>query len=150
MGNSLAVAGGGKKKAKVMKINGEIFKLKTPIKVVEVIKDYPGHVLLEANAFKRFGIRADPLDVDEYLEAGKLYFLVELPKLPETKIPVVRAEGGGGLDGCGSVRVKVRLPKAEVDKMIGESRDEEELTERIVDRYVKNAGDDGRWLVGRR
>ncbi|KAI3813455.1 hypothetical protein L1987_18180 [Smallanthus sonchifolius] len=145
MGNSLAVAGGGKKKAKVMKIDGEIFKLQTPVKVLEVIKDYPGHVLLESKTFKRFGIRANPLGPDEDLEAGKIYFLVELPKLPETnekrEVPAVR------VDGSGSVQVKVRLPKAEVDKLIGESRDEVELAERIVDFCVKKkAGEDGRRL----
>lgn len=85
MGNSLPGVGGGKKKkAKVMKIDGEIFKLQTPIKVFEVIKDYSGHVVLESNAVKRYGIRATPLDLEENLEPGKIYFLVELPKLPET------------------------------------------------------------------
>lgn len=139
MGNNLAGAGGGKKKkAKVMKINGEIIKLKTPIKVFEFIKDYPGHVLLESKAFKKFGIRADPVDPEEYLEAGKIYFLVELPKLAEKK----------EVDSGGSVRVKVKLAKAEVDKLIGESRDEAELAERIVEFCVKKkkAGDGGRRL----
>ncbi|KAI3712958.1 hypothetical protein L1987_71528 [Smallanthus sonchifolius] len=146
MGNNLAVASGGKKKAKVMKIDGEIFKLQTPVKVFEVINNYPGHVLLESNTFKRFGIRANPLGPDEDLEAGKIYFLVELPKMPEMNekrevIPAVR------VDGSGSVQVKVRLPKADVDKLIGESRDEVELTERIVDFCVKKkAGKDGRRL----
>lgn len=149
MGNSFTGSGGGggKKKAKVMKIDGEIFKLKTPIQVFEVIKDYAGHVLLESKAVKRYGIRANPLDPEEFLEAGKIYFLVELPKPPVEKkvvavtrrvqsgvnltakerldclmmsrrsaseVELVRADGGG-LDGSGSVRVKVRLPKAEVD-----------------------------------
>ena len=43
MGNSL----GAKKSAKVMKINGETLKLKTPVKAGAVVKDYPGHALLE-------------------------------------------------------------------------------------------------------
>ncbi|KVI02777.1 uncharacterized protein At1g66480-like [Cynara cardunculus var. scolymus] len=174
MGNSFTGGGGGgcgrKKKAKVMKIDGEIFKLKTPIQVFEVIKDYAGYVVLESKAVKRYGIRANPLDPEEFLEAGKIYFLVELPKPPVEKkvVPVTRrvqsgvkltakerldclmmsrrsasevAFGGGGLGGSGSVRVKVRLPKAEVDKLIGESRDEVEVAERIVDLYVqKKAG----------
>ncbi|KAK1439074.1 hypothetical protein QVD17_04889 [Tagetes erecta] len=144
MGNTVAGAGKKKKLAKVMKIDGEIIKVKTPVKVFQVIKDYPGHVLLESKTFKQFGIRADPLDPEECLEAGNIYFLVELPKLPEKKEkPVVRAETGG------SVRVKVRLAKAEVDKLIGESRDKAELTERIVEFCVKkkNAGDVGRPAV---
>ncbi|XP_023755612.1 uncharacterized protein LOC111904067 [Lactuca sativa] len=84
MGNSLPGVGGGKKKAKVMKIDGEIFKFQTPFKFFEVIKDYSGHVVLESNAVKRYGIRATPLDLEENLEPGKIYFLVELPKLSET------------------------------------------------------------------
>ncbi|KAI3502949.1 hypothetical protein L1887_31363 [Cichorium endivia] len=181
MGNSLPGAGGGKKKAKVMKIDGEVFKVKTPIKVFDVVKDYAGHVLLGSKDVKRYGIRANPLDPEESLEAGKIYFLVELPKLPETaekkaairrvrsgvngtakerlqtlmksrrsvsEISMVTADSGGGLDACGSVRVKVRLPKAEVDKLIGESRDEVEVAERIVDLYVqKKNGGDGRRLL---
>ncbi|KAL4568859.1 hypothetical protein LXL04_024476 [Taraxacum kok-saghyz] len=181
MGNSLPGAGGGRKKAKVMKIDGETFKLKTPIKVFEVIKDYAGHVLLESKAVKRYGIRANPLDPEENLEAGKIYFLVELPKLPETaekkvavrrirsglnvtakerlelmmmsrrsvsEVSMDRVGSGGGLDACGSVRVKVRLPKAEVDRLIGESRDEVEVAERIVDLYAqKKSGGDGRRLI---
>ncbi|KAK9074710.1 hypothetical protein SSX86_003028 [Deinandra increscens subsp. villosa] len=150
MGNSLSGADRGKKKkAKVMKIDGEIFKLTIPVKVFQVIKDYPAYVLLESTTFKRFGIRANPLDPEEFLEAGKVYFLVELPKLPESEkkevmssrsvseVPVVRAESGGGLDECGSVQVKVRLPKAEVDKLVRKSIDDEELAERIVDFYVR-------------
>ncbi|XP_071693831.1 uncharacterized protein At1g66480-like [Rutidosis leptorrhynchoides] len=167
MGNSLA----GKtrsKKAKIMKIDGEIFKLNTPIKVFEVIKDYPSHVLLDSKSVKQYGIRAEPLHSQDYLEGGKVYFLVELPKLPDTtdkKVVNTRRVKSGvnitnkerlellmmarrsvsedmekigeGLDGCGSVRVKVRLPKMEVDKLIDESRDEVEVVERIVDLYVK-------------
>lgn len=156
MGNNLA-GRGNKKKAKVMKINGEIIKLETRTKVFDVIKDHPGHVLLESKSFQQYGIRASQLRPEEYLEAGKIYFLVELPKVPETlekeamtkrvktrrtmseDLVVRRVDNGGG-----SVQVKVRLPKAEVDKVIGESKDEEEVAERIVELYVqKKAGRDG-------
>ncbi|KAI3665580.1 hypothetical protein L6452_44207 [Arctium lappa] len=173
MGNTFTASGrgggggGGRKRAKVMKIDGEIIKLKTPIQVFEVIKDYPGHVLLESKAVMQYGIRANPLDPEEYLEAGKIYFLVELPKPPVVvtrrvlsgvnltakerldclmmSSSEVRADGGGG----GGVKVKVRLRKAEVDKLIGESRDEVEVAERIVDLYVKKkkSGDGGRRLT---
>ncbi|CAI9270480.1 unnamed protein product [Lactuca saligna] len=49
-----------------------------------VYQDYFGHVVLESNAVKRYGIRATPVDLEENLEPGKIYFLVELPKLPKT------------------------------------------------------------------
>ncbi|KAH7533847.1 hypothetical protein FEM48_Zijuj04G0175200 [Ziziphus jujuba var. spinosa] len=63
-----------------MKINGETFKLKTPIQVWDVVKDYPGHVLLDSEAVKHFGIRAKPMEPQQQLRPKKIYFLVELPK----------------------------------------------------------------------
>lgn len=76
MGNSL----GSKKTVKIMKINGESFKLKTPVKACTVVKDFPGHVLLESEDVKHFGIRAKPLDPQENLESKRIYFMVELPR----------------------------------------------------------------------
>ncbi|XP_021296430.1 uncharacterized protein At1g66480-like [Herrania umbratica] len=90
MGNSM----GGRKKAKVMKIDGETFKLKTPIRAWDVVKDYPGHVLLDSEAVKHFGIRAKPLEPQQDLKPRKIYFLVELPKFPEEKAPR-RVRSGG-------------------------------------------------------
>lgn len=82
MGNII----GGRKKAKVMKINGETFNLKTPVRALDVVKDYPGHVLLESSTVKRSGIRAKPLEAEQELKPGKIYFLIELPKFPEEKL----------------------------------------------------------------
>ena len=59
MGNSL----GGKKTTKIMKIDGESFKLKTPVKAEEVLQDFPGHVLLDSESVKHYGARAKPLEV---------------------------------------------------------------------------------------
>lgn len=63
MGNSL----GGKKTTKIMKIDGESFKLKTPVTAEEVLKDFPGHVLLESESVKHYGARAKPLEVCGFL-----------------------------------------------------------------------------------
>lgn len=76
MGNSL----GSKKTAKIMNINGESFKLKTPVKAGTVVEDFPGHVLLESEAVRQFGIRAKPLEPHQNLESKRLYFMVELPR----------------------------------------------------------------------
>ncbi|XP_059655411.1 uncharacterized protein At1g66480 [Cornus florida] len=81
MGNSL----GWKKTTKIMKINGDLFKLKTPVRTGTVIKDYPGHVLLESEAVKHFGIRAKPLELHQELKPKRLYFLVELPVFPDDR-----------------------------------------------------------------
>ncbi|KAL8134848.1 uncharacterized protein At1g66480-like [Apium graveolens] len=82
MGNSL----GAKKKAKVIMIDGRTFKLKTPARTLDIVKDYPGHVLLESNTVKRCGVRAKPLDADQEIKPGKIYFLIELPKFLEERV----------------------------------------------------------------
>lgn len=92
MGNSI---GGGRRKAKVMKINGETFKLKTPIRAENVIKDYPNHVLLESEAVRHFGLRAKPLELHQELKPKKIYFLVELPKLFPTVTRAARRVRSG-------------------------------------------------------
>ncbi|KAJ7960116.1 Plastid movement impaired protein [Quillaja saponaria] len=78
MGNTLG--GGRRRKAKVMKVDGETFKLKTPARASDVVKDYPDHVLLDSEAVKHFGLRAKPLEPNQELKPKKIYFLVELPK----------------------------------------------------------------------
>ncbi|GMI75160.1 hypothetical protein HRI_001185300 [Hibiscus trionum] len=83
MGNSL----GGKKMTKVMKINGETMKLKTPVTAEEVVKDYPGHVVLESEAVKHYGTRAKALQSHQRLEPKRLYFLVVLPEAPKERVP---------------------------------------------------------------
>ncbi|XP_059645810.1 uncharacterized protein At1g66480-like [Cornus florida] len=164
MGNTL----GGKKSAKVMKITGETFKLKTPVQAGEVVKDYPGHVLLESEAVKHFGVRAMPLEAHQELKPKRLYFLVELPKFPEEKAPrrvrsginmsakdrleslmlsrrsasdlsVMRPSGiVVGESKERATRVKMRLPKAEVAKLMMQSKDEGEAAEKIMELCVAN------------
>ncbi|KAF7130563.1 hypothetical protein RHSIM_Rhsim10G0079200 [Rhododendron simsii] len=147
-----------------MKINGEIFKIKIPARTSDVVSDYPGHVLLESKSVERFGIRAKPLEPQEALKPKKIYFLVELPKLPQERVPtrapqsakdwllsscrlvsdlaVTRSigcgSGGPGLSS-GPARVRLRLPKALLDKMVEESRDEAEVAEKIMDLYREKA-----------
>ncbi|KAJ3694827.1 hypothetical protein LUZ60_000204 [Juncus effusus] len=84
MGNSIGVK---KRTAKVMKIDGTAFRLKPPVQVSDVLRDHPGFTLLESGEVKLLGVRAKPLGPDVLLKAGKLYFLVELPKLPDKRAP---------------------------------------------------------------
>ncbi|KAM7520309.1 hypothetical protein LguiB_019271 [Lonicera macranthoides] len=172
MGNNI----GGREKAKVMKINGEIFKLKTPVRVWEVVKDYPGHVLLESNSVKQFGIRATPLDPQQELKAKKTYFLLQLPTPPDEEMATRRVRSGVHMSakdrleclmlsrrsvsdlsivrprgvvagGPGRVQVKMKLPKAQVDKLVEESKDEEEVAKRIVDLYMRNSNNNNGGFV---
>ncbi|KAF5479978.1 hypothetical protein F2P56_000758 [Juglans regia] len=167
MGNSL----GGRKKAKVMKINGETFKFKTPMRAWDVVKDHPGHVLLESEAVKRYGIRAKPLEPQQELKPKKIYFLVELPKFPEEKMPIRSQSAGIHMsakdrleclmlsrrtvsdlsnsrpsssvvsDRSGPLKVKIRLPSAQVARLVAESKDGVEVAEKILDLYMEQAGE---------
>lgn len=165
MGNSL----GGRKSVKVMKIDGETIKLKTPVQAGSVLKNYPGHVLLESEAVKHYGVRAKPLEPGQELKPKRLYFLVELPKFPEERVtrrvrsgiqmsakdrleslllarrscsdlsimkpPSIASEEEQRASG-GGVRVKVRLPKAEVERLMAESKSEDEVAEKIMSLYM--------------
>ncbi|XP_058735399.1 uncharacterized protein At1g66480-like [Vicia villosa] len=166
---------GSKKSVKIMKIDGEMMKVKSPVKAGEVLKDHPGLVLLDSEAVKHYGVRAKAIEAHKELQPKRLYFLVELPK--EIKPRRVRSgivmsakdrldnlvltrrsasdlsimkqskmddgnDGGGGSGGGGGggggVRLKVRLPKAEVEKLMRECKDEAEAAEMIMRLYKAN------------
>ncbi|KAL3844920.1 hypothetical protein ACJIZ3_002323 [Penstemon smallii] len=163
MGNTIAI-GGKKKLAKIIKIDGESFKVESPITAMDVLKDYPTTcVLLESESVKKFGIRALKLQPEEELKPKKIYFLVDLPKFPEEKQQqqpritrvrsavhtssakdrlerlMLRQRSASELgSGYGSVRVKMRVPKAQIEKLMEESRDEGDVAERIVDLCLQN------------
>jgi len=154
MGNSIS-----SKAAKIMKIDGEIFKFKTPAKVFDVIKDYPDHVLLDSDEFLRYNLRAKPLDPQFELKPRKIYLLLQLPKFPK---PLRRVRSGAPQrrmeamrvtrrsisdvsimspstastdsdeSGSSGTRVKIRMPKAMLERIMAESRDEGEVGERIL------------------
>ncbi|KAK7385692.1 hypothetical protein VNO78_31491 [Psophocarpus tetragonolobus] len=166
MGNTMGMRS---KKAKVMKVDGETFKVKTPAKANDVVKNYPGHVLLDAEAVKHFGLRARPLEPHQQLKPKKIYFLVELPKVQpqEEKTPLPRRVRSSGIRGMnakdrleflmlskrsvsdlplvrqtpnlgshGPMRVKMRLPKAQLDKLMEESTDCSQVADKIISLYM--------------
>ncbi|KAI4388933.1 hypothetical protein MLD38_001219 [Melastoma candidum] len=178
MGNSV----GGRKKVKIMKIDGETIKLKPPVQARDVLKDYPaGYVLLDSDSVRHFGIRASPLDPDRELKAKKLYFLVELPSFPEDNPAAPRRVRSGiqmsakdrleclmlsrrsvsdltmarprAVEGNGSetlMQVKMKIPRAELERVVGESRDKVEIARKIVDLYyMGNANGGGEISDGR-
>ncbi|XP_019226902.1 PREDICTED: uncharacterized protein At1g66480-like [Nicotiana attenuata] len=128
-----------------MKINGEILKLKTPVITLDVVKDYPGHVLLESEAVKKFVVRAKPLKPEQELKPNKIYFLVELPLFPKEEISrvprrvksAVQMSAKGRLEclmltrrsasdlsiskpNNGPIQLKMKLPRSLVQKLVEE------------------------------
>lgn len=173
MGNTIGIRS---QKAKVMKVDGETFKVKTPSTANDVVKDYPGHVLLDSQAVKHFGLRAKPIEPNQELKPKKIYFLVELPKiLPEEKTALPRRVRSSGIRGMnakdrlellmlskrsvsdltvlkppsdlgldGPMRVKMRIPKAQLEKLMEESNnDGSEVAEKIVSLYMGKANAGG-------
>lgn len=180
MGNSL-----GRKSAKVMKIDGETLKFKTPARVADVLRDYPDHVLMDSEAVRHLGVRAKALEAHLQLKPNRSYFLVQLPKMQDDpKLP--RRVRSGGIhmsakdrletlmlarrsvsdlssiksaasvdsmsSSAGSVRLKMRLPKAQIAKVMEESSDEAEAARKIIalcaaanDDGASAAAEDGQW-----
>ncbi|CAO2828503.1 unnamed protein product [Amaranthus hypochondriacus] len=175
MGNTL----GNKKTTKIMKISGETIKFKTPIQAKDVVKDYPGHVVLDSEAVKHYGIRAKPLDPFQNLEPKKLYFLVELPKFPNDhkhRVPrrarsgihmsakdrleslmlsrrsvsdlsimrpttsIVVDSDGWSDDVNDGLKVKLKVSKNEVERLMSQSRDQDEVAMKIVELCLGKSG----------
>ncbi|KAF7816445.1 uncharacterized protein G2W53_030414 [Senna tora] len=171
MGNAV----GRSKNAKIMKIDGETIKWKTPATANDVVKDYPGYVLLDSQAVKHFGLRARPLEPDHHLKPKRLYFVVDLPKPkiePQNQRLTRRVRSSGirgmnakdrldflmlskrsvsdlvkpsfnlGMGGPGPndgpTKVKLRLPRAQLDKLMEESHDGAEVAEKIISLYMGN------------
>ncbi|EOA18045.1 hypothetical protein CARUB_v10006491mg [Capsella rubella] len=92
MGNTIMVR---RNKVKVMKIDGDIFRLKTPVTASDATKEYPGFALLDAETVKRLGVRAKPLEPNHILRPNKTYFLVDLPMVDKkNKLPYRRVMSG--------------------------------------------------------
>ncbi|KAJ0240518.1 hypothetical protein HA466_0221440 [Hirschfeldia incana] len=163
MGNSL----GGKKTTKIMKIDGETFKLKTPVTAEEVLKDFPGLVLLDSESVKHYGARAKPLEAKQRLEAKRLYFVVEpvkecppprrvrsgiqmsakerlenlmLTRRSSSDLSILKPSGRWTTtekeDEGGAVRVKLRISKAELERLVKEGATEAEATHKIASRFM--------------
>ncbi|KAK1314224.1 Uncharacterized protein QJS10_CPA06g02215 [Acorus calamus] len=170
MGNTI---GGSKRRtAKLMKVDGETIKLKSPLPSVrDILRDNPSMVLMDSDDVRRLGVRARPMLPEQALLPRKVYFLVELPRPPIADRNPRRAVSGllnsttakERLEGLMlakrsvsdlsfaatsarrvtfeepaekapevGVRLKVRLPKAQVAKLVEESRDAAEAAERIM------------------
>ena len=168
MGNFI---GGRRRRARVMTVDGATYKYRPPAAAGDALRDHPSHHLLDAEEVRRLGVRARPLDPDAPLKPGRLYFLVELPRLrrrpPQRSWSGALSYGAGERleslllarrsasdvaasalllaspssveaagDG-GALRLRVRLPKADVQRLVEGSRDAAEAAERIMQLCVE-------------
>ncbi|XP_047067279.1 uncharacterized protein At1g66480-like [Lolium rigidum] len=170
MGNSI---GGRRKGAKVMQLDGTAFRVKPPAYAGAVLHDHPGFQLLESEQVKLLGVRARPLEHDALLRPGRLYFLVALPKpvapprrawsgalhvgarerleslmltrrsTSDLTFPTGTAPASPAASDGGPVQLRMRLPKAQLAKLMGESRDSAEAAAKIMQLCAANAAGSG-------
>ncbi|KAJ0987211.1 hypothetical protein J5N97_005567 [Dioscorea zingiberensis] len=165
MGNHIGLR---RKAAKVMKIDGTTIRFKPPARADDVLRQHPTHSLLDADEVRQVGIRARPLHPDHPLKPGKLYFLVELPRLTDDRAP--RRAWSGSLHVSakdrlenlmlsrravsditpgkpsmevmaeGSVRLKLRLPKSQVTELVQRSASPADAAEKIMELCISGDG----------
>ncbi|GLJ50405.1 hypothetical protein SUGI_1074310 [Cryptomeria japonica] len=176
MGNAAASSRAGRQ-VKVMKLDGEVLKFKSPITVDQLLQDYPNHVVLLSDAVRHVGVRARPLEGSTQLMPKQLYFLLEMPKIEAFRGPgrvrsginmsaqsrleamLLARRSSSDITGLtsssspcavsgnsspmkgedGSVRVKVRVSKAQLARMTLESENSSETAAKILDLCLDDA-----------
>ncbi|MBA0625117.1 hypothetical protein Godav_010356, partial [Gossypium davidsonii] len=115
MGNCLAQQ---QKLIRVMKIDGKILEYQPPIKVEQVLSDFPAHAISDSfSGFHHF-------QSDAKLLPGHLYYLVPLPstainKSKEKKVRFLNPEvNDDGKGSPGVVRIKLIITKQELQELI--------------------------------
>jgi len=89
MGNVLLRGGiHRRRQIKIMKADGSVMKLRSPVSVKEILIDYPDHGIFEAPAGPPLGMGSftQPLPERAGLVRGHLYYLVSLPLPPDELI----------------------------------------------------------------
>ncbi|MBA0776572.1 hypothetical protein Gotri_011553 [Gossypium trilobum] len=115
MGNCLAQQ---QKLIRVMKIDGKILEYQPPIKVEQVLSDFPAHAISDTfSGFHHF-------QSDAKLLPGHLYYLLPLPstainKSKEKKVRFLNPEvNDDGKGSPGVVRIKLIITKQELQELI--------------------------------
>ncbi|KAH9295547.1 hypothetical protein KI387_039135, partial [Taxus chinensis] len=155
---------GSHRRVKIMKADGTVMKLWSPVHVKESLGDYPDHQIFEADDTHRLSMISRPLSQSAELRPGRLYFLVPLSTQPsassttsgpeicgkscsDTDLRIEETDDNksksnrGALqiisstDKASTVRLTIRLTKEEVSSLL--SVDGNNLMEDIVAPLIK-------------
>ncbi|GLJ50429.1 hypothetical protein SUGI_1074650 [Cryptomeria japonica] len=66
-------------RVKIMKADGEMIKVWSPVNVKEILADYPDHEMFEEDENRRLSMDSRPLSSATLLRPGRLYFFIALP-----------------------------------------------------------------------
>ncbi|EEE57751.1 hypothetical protein OsJ_08272 [Oryza sativa Japonica Group] len=140
MGNSI---GGKRKGAKVMQLDGTSFRVKPPAVAADVLRDHPGVPAAGVGggeAPRRAGPAAWARRAAPKRKALLPRWAPATPGRGAAATPFIRFgpefprfPGRVGSGAANPVRLKMRLPRAQVEKLMGESKDASEAAAKIME-----------------
>ena len=138
MGNCLALR---EKFVQVTKMDGKILEYKAPLKVHQVMSDYPGHGISQTLSMTQH------LLPDANMHAGRVYYLLPLP-VPSLELDkkYSNTKEVAEQENHGVVRIKLLIRKQDLEEMLGQGGSVEELILQLQNKQLvrsfKNLGSD--------
>ncbi|KAH9295546.1 hypothetical protein KI387_039134, partial [Taxus chinensis] len=103
---------GSRRRVKIMKADGTVMKLWSPVHVKELLGDYPDNQIFEADDTHRLSMISRPLSQSVELRPGQLYFLIPLSTQP----PASATTSGPEICGKSSSDTDLRIEKRDDNK----------------------------------
>ncbi|GLJ50417.1 hypothetical protein SUGI_1074490 [Cryptomeria japonica] len=132
-----------RRRIRVMKVDGTVIKLSTPVSVKEIVGIHPDHGVFDAESVRRLGIHSQPLPERSELHGGRLSRQLQLSRRALSNRDLTKGEFdrgvqifSSGVDGS-TMRVKLRLRKDELAKFL--SGDGKSVVEELVGPAIQQA-----------
>ncbi|KAK1404719.1 Glutaminase-asparaginase [Heracleum sosnowskyi] len=129
MGNCLAPQ---ENLVQVVKTDGKILEYKAPLKVHQVLSEYPGH------AISRTLRVTQHLRSDTELRPGKLYYLLPV-QVPSPELEFSNTEEVAREESRGVVRIKLVIRKQDLEEMLSEGGTIEDIISQLPIKQLVNS-----------